>query len=198
MEGYPTLGTPHLDLARGYPIPVGGTPPQVTPHPDLTRRYPIPAGGHPTSGNPHHYLARGVPHPCWGVGGVPQVRHPPSGPSCGTLLSGPGWGTPPCQTWLGYSPYPIRTWLGTPCLGLARVPPAMTWPGYPPSGPDQGTPPFRCRQTDRHVSKHDLPVILRKRSVIILWSLPSKICQSYLCLMISHWVHEKILMSAFR
>ena len=33
---------------------------------------------------------------------------------------------------------------------------------------------------------------------IILWSLPSRICHSHLSLLISYWVHEKNLMSAFR
>ena len=33
---------------------------------------------------------------------------------------------------------------------------------------------------------------------IIIWSLPARMYQSCLSLLISHWVHEKILMSAFR
>ena len=33
---------------------------------------------------------------------------------------------------------------------------------------------------------------------VILWSLPAKMCQSHLSLLISHKVHERILMSAFR
>ena len=54
---------------------------------------------------------------------------------------------PPIWTWLGY---PHQTWLGyPPHLVLAWVP-----------------PPPRCRQTDRHVSKHNIPVVLRTRSVI--------------------------------
>ena len=42
---------------------------------------------------------------------------------------GPGWGTPP------------------PGPGWGNPPPSWTWPGYPP----------RCGQTDRRVSKHNLP-----------------------------------------
>ena len=37
--------------------------------------------------------------------------------------------------------------------------------GYPPSGPGLGTSP-KCGQTDRHVSKHNLPLVVRTRSVI--------------------------------
>ena len=55
--GYPTSGTPLLDLAGGYPTsgkppphqtwPGGGTPPWVTPSPPVRPGQ----GGYPTSGN---------------------------------------------------------------------------------------------------------------------------------------------------
>ena len=57
---------------------------------------------------------------------------------------------------------------GTP----GNPPPAGVSPrlGYPPiltclGGYPGQVPPPRCGQTDRHVSKHNLPVVLRTRSV---------------------------------
>ena len=47
-----------------------------------------------------------------------------------------------------------------PCWG---TPPIWTWLGYPPPAVD--------RQMDRHVSKHNLPVVLRTRSVKIVTRL---------------------------
>ena len=77
----------------------------------------------------------------------------------------PRWGTswpggvPPGWTWLGTPPGPGQC--TPPPSNLAGVPPIWTWPGYPP----------RCGQTDRHVSKHNLPAVLRTRSVIMNGSL---------------------------
>ena len=73
-----------------------------------------------------------------GVSSTPSVTRggvPPS-PDRGIPLA--GWGTPS----------PSGPGWGTPL-------PIWTWPGYPP------TP--LCRQTDRHVSKHNLPYYLRGR-----------------------------------
>ena len=134
--------------------------------------------GYPPSGYPLSRSAGGVPE----VGYPPLGYPPPSGypPPLGYL---PCWGTPRS----GYPPQ------GTPQSGYPpvrvppiRVPPAWTWLGYPPAwtwlrypppppGPDSGTPPPRCGQTDRwmdgwmdrHVSKHYLPVVLCTRSVKI-------------------------------
>ena len=58
-------------------------------------------------------------------------------------------------------------WTWPPRLDL--TPPGWTWPPQL-AGPD---PP--CEQTDRHVSKHNLPVVLRTRAVI---KLPSLILKS--------------------
>ena len=146
--------------------------------------------------------ARGIPTAAYQVlhllsctGGIPHLGYPPcpdlagDSPSRGAphlmypLLDLAG--VPSCQTWLGYSPSdlagvpPIRPGYPPP-LDLAGVPPPLdlagvyplpiwTWPGYL-------APPPRCGQTDRHVSKHNLPVVLRTRSVNILGSdfiLPS-------------------------
>ena len=89
----------------------------------------------------------------WGGGGYPCL---------GTPIE-PGWGTPPHQNWLGYPP----PWLGV--SDLAGVPPCPVldgW-GYPHWLDLTGvTPPPPRGQTDRHVSKHNLPVVLRTRSVI--------------------------------
>ena len=79
----------------------------------------------------------------WGTprpGGVP----PPAGP---------GWGTPH-WTWLGYPPQ-------SDLAGVPPTPPHQTWLGYPP--PQVWTD----RRMDKHVSKHNLPVVLRTRSVMI-------------------------------
>ena len=67
------------------------------------------------------------------------------------------WGTPQPGLMgipkVGY--LPGQTWLGYP-------PPIWTWPGYPPTGVD--------RQMNRHVSKHNFPVVLRMRSVKMMAS----------------------------
>ena len=103
-----------------------------------------PGGGYSTSGTPHPDLAGGGT-PSLPGGTPPQV--PPPNPH---LAGGIPLGIPR----LGGTP---------PCLNLAGVPP----PPIPPSGPEGDTPP-PCGQTDRHVSKHNLPVILRTWSVMIL------------------------------
>ena len=93
---------------------------------------------------------QGVSHPCWGL---PHLRYPIRPGRC-----------TPHQTWLGYPP--IWTWLGYPPIrpgwgsppGLDRLgypPPIWTWLGYPPVGQTDGW-------KDRHVSKHNLPLVLRK------------------------------------
>ena len=80
------------------------------------------------------------------------------------------WGT----SWQGY-PSPGQVCLeGCPRWGtpLAGVPPSqvclwgyLRW-GTPPSGPGWTNPPPRVdRQMDRHVSKHNLPVVLCTQSV---------------------------------
>ena len=103
----------------------------------------VPPSGYPppTRSNAGRYLRWGTP--CQGTplgrsdGGVPEVGYP------WPCLTGgyPRWSTPPpTWTWLGY----------LPCLDLAGVPP----------------PPGVDRQMERHESKHNLPVVLRTRSVI--------------------------------
>ena len=92
--------------------------------------------------------------------------------------------SPPVWTQEAYRPRCIKysicylRW-GTPMPGLmgvpevgypqpGEVPPAGPgWSTPSPSGPGRGTPP-RCGQTDRHVSKHNLPIVLRTRSVKML------------------------------
>ena len=58
---------------------------------------------------------------------------------------------------------------GTPATAY-QVLPEVGYPAPQPGltgGTRGGVPPFRCGQTDRHVSKHNLPVVLRTRSVTI-------------------------------
>ena len=84
----------------------------------------------------------------------------------------PRWGTPSRGTPLARSDGGYPRW-GTPWQGYppAGVPPSDL-PGVPPlSGPGRGTPPGVDRQMDRHVSKHNLPVVLRTRSAKIQTSL---------------------------
>ena len=116
--------------------------------------------------------ARGIPTAAYQVLHLlPEAGYPPPpnwqgvppwpGLMGGTLPGGtPPW-VPPGQVWWGY----LR-W-GTPRGGTGGVPP-LAGPGWATSlsEPSQGTPP-RCGQTGRHVSKHNLPVVLRTRSVII-------------------------------
>ena len=131
------------------PVPGGGgTPPRVPPI--LTWLGGTPSWGVPYLRYPHPDPWSELPHPCWGYPtlGTPLsdlARVPPIRPGQGTSL----------LDLVGVSPQ----------LDLAGVPPHQTWSGYPPSGPGRGTPPPRCGQTDRHVSKHNLPVVLRTRSV---------------------------------
>ena len=174
--GYP----PSWPGLGGYPIPAGEYPTLGTPHPDLARGNPIPAGGEGTPyWVPPSWAGRGVPHlwylhPDLAQGGTPSL--PGGYPTLGTPILTwpppcpvrPGQGTPPppppirpgqCtphQTWLGYLP-PVRPGWGTP-------PPHLDLAGVP-------APP-RCGQADRHVPRHNLPVILRTRSVItIFWGI---------------------------
>ena len=85
--------------------------------------------------------ARGIPTAAYQV--LPRCDTP----SC--------QGTPP----VGVSP---TSWLGS----TQGIPPS----GYPPPvlarGGTQGIPPSVDRQKDRHESKHNLPIVLRTRSVI--------------------------------
>ena len=75
--------------------------------------------------------------PSW-PGGTPSLDGGYLIPSLDRGYSIPGWGTPHLD--LAGAP-PVWTWLGYPCLDLARVllsgpswvpPPVWTWPGYPP------------------------------------------------------------------
>ena len=94
-------------------------------------------------------------------GGVPRWGTPLARSNGGYLR----WSTPHQGTPLPglIGGYPCQ---GTPHLDLAGVPP-LPGPGRgtPPPGPGQGTPPSwtwpgyppRCGQTDRRMSKHNLP-----------------------------------------
>ena len=127
------------------------------------------------------------------IGGVPEVRYPlvrapPHwGPTPSQVWPGGGflrWGTPLPGLMgvpkVGYplSGYPLARSDGGTQGGVppVRVPPGQVWWGYPPAGPGWGTPllpgpgqgtppPGVDRQMDRHESKHNLPVVLRTRSV---------------------------------
>ena len=135
---------------------VVSTPSAVwVPPPDLA------GGGYPTLVPPSR-----VP-PWLDLAGYPPSRVlPPAGPG----RVPPGWtwqGTPPA----GHPP---------PQLDLAGYPPGWTWQGTPPRCMPHGilgnvakyygiwVPPLWDRQKDRHVSKHYLPVVLRKRAVKIV------------------------------
>ena len=105
------------------------------------------------SRTPSVVLYRGRGYPCRGEGGGSPSLWGGGYPTSGT----------PSDLAKGY-PIPAE---GTP----SRVPPSDLAGGYPilgtpPAGPGRGTPPVD-RQTDRYVSKHNLPVVLRTRSVKI-------------------------------
>ena len=128
----PAGRVPHL----GYPpldLARGGTPSLL--------------GGYPTSSSPPSDLAEGAPHlrspsirPCQGV------PHPCQGVShLGYPLSDLVRGVPhPCQG------VPNFRYLHLAGSGWGTPSPSWTWSGYP----------FPCGLTDRHVSKHNLPVVL--------------------------------------
>ena len=109
---------------------------------------------HPWQGTPHPDLAGG--YPTWD----PLAGYPPAGYPPGRVP--PGQGTP------------IPPLAGYPLAGPGRAPPRLDLAGYPPRlthgilgnvAKHYGiwVPP--CGQTDRHVSKHYLPVVLRTRAV---------------------------------
>ena len=97
----------------------------------------------------------GVPHSCLGV---PHLRYPQSGPGQGTPLSGAGQGTPH----LDLAGVPLH-------LDLAGAPSPSDLAGEPPHLDLTRVPP--CGQTDRHVLKHNLPVVVRTRSVKMFGSV---------------------------
>ena len=117
--------------------------------------YPIP-GPDPDGG-----------YPIWTLDGIPPRPHLTRVP-CHPDLA-------------GVSPYPGRTggypilgW-GYPLPGLGRVlhlsgpgqgpPPSRPGLGNPPPHPDLAGVTTPCGQTDRHASKHDLPIVQRTRAV---------------------------------
>ena len=135
---------------------MGYSPVGVLPSParsDGYLRWGIPWLGYPLVRPDGGYLRLGTPHQGTlqpGLtGGVPEVRFPPA-------LAGPGRGTPPQPGLTGGVPE-----VGYPPAGLdwGTPPPTWTWPGYPPP------PPGVDRQMDKQESKHNLPVVLRTRSV---------------------------------
>ena len=93
---------------------------------------------------------------------------------CPILADPPPWLTPPTPpgwlTWLPWltDPPPPADWPDPPSAGwLTPPPPRLDWPpqlDWPPPAESADWPP-PCRQTDRHVSKHYLPVVLRTRVV---------------------------------
>ena len=94
----------------------------------------------------------GYPWPGLMGRGVPEVGYPHQGTP------------PPTWTWLGYPPDLAGI---PPHLDLARVPPHLDLARVnPPPGPGWVPPPGVDRQMDRHESKHNLPVVLRTRSVM--------------------------------
>ena len=103
------------------------TPTWGTPHPDLARGYPIPAGV-PLLGYPHLDLARVPPPPVW-----TWLGYIPSGPRWGTRHLDLDR-VPPIWTWLGY-PYLPHLDLArvSPCLDLDRASPI--WPGWSTPSP---------------------------------------------------------------
>ena len=106
-----------------------------------------------------------------------------------SLLGGTHLGTPPPRldmTWISPQLGTLPG-AGVPLLGYplawetppAGVPPGFTCLGVPPWLDMAGEHPL-CRQTDRHVSKHNLPVVLRTRSVTTLWKCDcSAACWKY-------------------
>ena len=114
-------------------------------------------------------------------GVVPPVGVPSQPGLMGGTQSGvfPSRGTPWPGLRAGYLRWGSPCCWGTPQLRYPRpgpmggvpevgYPPGWTWLGYlPQPGPGRGTPPGVDRQMDRHESKHNLPVVLRTRSVKI-------------------------------
>ena len=143
-KGIPTAA---CQVLQRWVSPCRGTPPQLgTPLSGYFHQ------GTPVRVSPHHGSGvPGVPH--W----VPLLEYPH-----------PGLGVYPGYPPLGY-PCPGS---GVPPLGYLSIGVPLSWlggyPGYPLSGypPCRGTPLGVDRQKDRHESKHNLPVILRTRSVI--------------------------------
>ena len=123
------------------------------------------------------WLGGGVPRLGWvPYLGTPQAGYPPPGLTWGVpYLGALAWNPPPGQG----TPWQDTPPAGYPHPGPGRVPPPPAGPGrVPPLGVcpmafwemlqsimGYGYPP--CGQTDRHVSKHNLPVVLRTRAVII-------------------------------
>ena len=173
--GYPCEGTPLARSDWGSTW-LGGTP----------------TGGTLTGGPWTSWTLGTFPNWTW-PGGYPDRGYPNGGiPPCNSI--GPGWGVPQWGVpWPGGTPpqVPPQSDLGyLPQLDLAHRTPHWdtshragstggTQGGVPPC---QGTPqldlagvplnldlawvpPPWCGQTDRHVSKHNLPVVLRTRSV---------------------------------
>ena len=197
----PNWVPPRPDLAGG--VPWLGTPPGRVPLRQGTPwvGYPSPAG-YPPAGLPPGRVSPGrVPPAGYPLGRVPPNRVPPGRvpPRQGTPQAGyPSLaGYPPSRVTplAGYPPagYPSRVppgqgtpqqgtpWQGTPQAGLpppagpGRVPPGcpMAFWVMLQSIMGYGYPP--CRQTDRHVSKHYLPIVLRTRAVnIYLYLYPAQ------------------------
>ena len=145
--------------------------------------YPPPArsdGGYPRWGTP----LPGYP-PARSDGGYPRWGTPHQGTPQPGPMGGTQGGVPPCRIWLGYPP-PGPGW-GTslPHLDLARAPPNLDLARVPPlPGPGLGTPPLGVdRQKDRHVSKHNLPVVLRTRSVRMQSDIE----------LVGHFWHERVI-----
>ena len=143
--GTPSLDGGTLSLDRGYP------------HPALDGGYPIPARlVTPSQVPPLAWPDQGVLHPY--PGGTPWLGYPHR-----------TWLGTPYQTQLGYPPIrpgqgtPIRPGWGVPPSDLDGVPPIQGWMGVAPWLDLTGV--SLHGQTDRHVSKHNLPVVLRTRSV---------------------------------
>ena len=151
-RGLPTVAYQVL-LRWGIP-PVGVSPPHWgTPQPGLR--------GYLRWGTPH----QGTPGQIL-LGGVPEVGYPPARSDGGTPIRVTPIGVSPSQVWRGTQGGTLLA-RGTPWQDLAGVPPpaAWTWLGYPPPTPGVD------RQMDRQESKHNLPVVLRTRSVkIVKWT----------------------------
>ena len=116
-----------LYQGRGYPIPAGGVPPPQVP------LLSWPGRVYPIPAGGYPIPARG-PHlgypPPQTLPGYPPPNlagYPPPLVGPGQGTIGPRWSTPIAPGW--------------------GPPPHQTWLGYPP----------RCGQTDRHMSKHNLP-----------------------------------------
>ena len=153
----PKVGTPLARSDRGVPevvYPHQGTP--ARSNRGTWSRVPpvrVPPGqvlrgrGVTEVGYPRSQVWPGVPE---GLMGGTQSEVPPSGYPPSQVWWGDGyprWGTPPGQVWWG--------------VPEVRYPSGWTWPGYPP-------PPEMW--TDRHLWKQYLTVVLRTRSVNIIFS----------------------------